>query len=463
MTAAPRVLPTRPPFPRERPTTRKPREVLAEPVADRDGAAGVLDPNALDAAFRCALAVRADARRALEPAPVVRLGQLEERARAREAGEAMLAEGGVAVLVVAGGQGSRLGHRGPKGTFPLGPVSGRSLFELQAQKLTRLARRFGRQPLWIVMTSSVTDAETRSFFARHQSFGLEVRFARQRDAPCVDFAGQPLRAAPGRMLTAPDGHGGMLCALRDAGLLEQLAARGIRALAYQQVDNPLARMAEPLLLGFLATHGAEVASKVVRKARPDERLGTPGLREGRIQVVEYTELAPAVAAARGPDGELALWAGAIGIHAFSVDFLRRLAPRADEVLPFHASPKPIACLDAAGRPVAPREPNGYKLERFVFDLLPEARAPVMVEARREDEYAPVKNAHGSESPASARRALETCTRRWLSAAGLQLPPDSIALELDHSVIDGPEDAASLSVRDAAAAGSIIRMGPGVTP
>ncbi|MGH9365833.1 MAG: hypothetical protein ACRD1B_11315 [Thermoanaerobaculia bacterium] len=122
------------------------------------------------------------------------------------------------------------------------------------------------------------------------------------------------------------------------------------------------------------------------------------------------------------------------------------------VLPFHASPKPIACLDAAGRPVAPREPNGYKLERFVFDLLPEARALVMVEARREDEYAPVKNADGSESPASARRALEICTRRWLSAA-----------ELDHSVIDGPEDAASLSVRDAAAAGSVIRMGPGVTP
>jgi len=142
---------------------------------------------------------------------------------------------------------------------------------------------------------------------------------------------------------------------------------------------------------------------------------------------------------------------------------RARAREAGEVLPFHASPKPIACLDAAGRLVAPREPNGYKLERFVFDLLPEARALVMVEARREDEYAPVKNADGSESPPSARRALETCMRRWLSGAGLQLPPDFVALELDHSVVDGPEDAASLSVRDAAAAGSLIRMGPGVTP
>jgi len=283
----------------------------------------------------------------------------------------------------------------------------------------------------------------------------------QREAPSVDFSGGPLLAAPGRLATSPDGHGGVLFALDEAGLLDELAERGVRALAYHQVDNPLARMADPVLVGLLETHGAEVASKVLPKSQPDEHLGTIGLREGRLHVVEYTELAPEEAEAREPDGSLRLWAGAIGLHAFSLDFLRRVAPRADELLPFHATPKPIPCLDAEGRPVAPREPNGYKLERFVFDLLPEARAPVMVEALREDEYAPVKNARGSESPASARRALDACARRWLAAAGWQLPPASVAIELDHSVIDGPEDAARLSVRDATAAGAFVRLGPGV--
>jgi UDP-N-acetylglucosamine/UDP-N-acetylgalactosamine diphosphorylase len=434
--------------------------VLAEPAAESEGAREALDAEALSGALRRALALRERGARGLEPPPVLRLDALEERARARAAGEALLAAGRVAALVVAGGQATRLGHPGPKGLFPIGPVSDRSLFELQAQKLRRLERRFACRIPWIVMTSAATDAATRTFFATHDAFGLDVDFVRQREAPCVDFSGRPLFAAPGRLATAPDGHGGVLHALDASGRLERLAARGIRALAYHQVDNPLVRMADPLLLGALVTRGAEVASKVLRKARPDERLGTVGVEGGRIRVVEYTELAAAEAEARGADGSLRLWAGAIGVHAFSLDFLRRVAPRADALLPFHASPKPIPCIDAAGCPVAPREPNGYKLERFVFDLFPEARALVMVEALREDEYAPVKNAGGRESPAAARRALDACARRWLSAAGWALPPEAAAIELDHSVIDGPEDAAHLTVRDAAAAEPAVRVGRG---
>lgn len=437
--------------------------MLAEPAAESEGAREALDAGALAHALRRALALRERGARGLEPAPVLRLDALEERARARAAGEEMLAAGRVAALVVAGGQATRLGVPGPKGLFPIGPVTQRSLFELQAQKLRRLEQRFGRRIPWILMTSAATEAATRAFFARHSCFGLEVDFVRQREAPCVDLAGRPLLAAPGQLAKAPDGHGGVLHALDQSGLLERLAARGIQALAYHQIDNPLARMADPLLLGLLVTQRAEVATKVLRKARPDERLGTVGLCGGRVHVVEYTELAAAEAEARDPDGALRLWAGAIGLHAFSLDFLRRVAPRADGLLPLHASPKPIPCIDAEGRPVAPREPNGYKLERFVFDLFPEARALATVEALREDEYAPVKNADGSESPASARRALDACARRWLAAAGWTLPPSSVALELDHSVIDGPEDAAHLTVRDAAAAGPVVRLGPGVQP
>lgn len=390
----------------------------------------------------------------------MRLDASAARAAAREAGLALLAEGRVAALVVAGGQGTRLGHPGPKGTFPIGPVSRRTLFGLQAQRIRGIQRRSGRPLPWIVMTSEDTDLATRAAFAAEASYGLEVHFVRQRSLPCVDFAGQPLRVAPDRFAAAPDGHGGMLAALAESGLLETLAERGIRALAYQQVDNPLARTADPVLLGFVASSTAEVASKVVRKLRPEEHLGTVGRRDGRTHVVEYTELG-AEGSVRAPDGELRLWAGTFGVHAFALDFLRRAAPNADALLPLHASPKPIPCLGPGGTPVAPTEANGYKLERFVFDLLPEARAVALVEAEREDEYAPVKNALGSESPDSARRALDACARRWLASAGWTLPPSNRWIELDHSVIDGPEEAASLPARDARSAGPAVLVGPGV--
>lgn len=422
---------------------------------------GARPPPRLAEALEAALALRSRGARGLEPAPIVRLADGEARATARQAGLALLAEGRVAMLVVAGGQGTRLGHRGPKGTFPIGPVSQRTLFGLQAQRIRGIQRRTGKPLPWIVMTSEDTDRATRASFAAEDRFGLEVHFVRQRSLPCVDFSGEPIRVAPGRYATAPDGHGGMLAALAGSGLLETLAARGFRALAYQQVDNPLARSADPALLGWLAEGAAEVATKVLRKCRPDERLGTVGLRAGRTHVVEYTELDPAEGEARTPDGELRLWAGAIGLHAFSIDFLRRCAARADALLPLHASPKAIPFLALDGSTVAPTEANGYKLERFIFDLLPEARAVTLVEALREDEYAPVKNAQGSESPDSARRALDACARRWLASAGWTLPPANRWIELDHSVIDGPEEAARLSARDARAAGPVVRVGPGV--
>jgi UDP-N-acetylglucosamine/UDP-N-acetylgalactosamine diphosphorylase len=414
------------------------------------------DAASFAAAFERALALRSRPPRELAPAPVLGLEATARRAQAVEAGEALLAAGRVAALVVAGGQATRLGRPGPKGLFPIGPVSDRTLFALYAQKLRRLERRFACRVPWIVMTSEATDSATRAYFASEQDFGLE--FIRQREAPCVDFAGRPLRRAAGVAATAPDGHGGVLWALSSSGTLERLADAGVQALAYHQVDNPLARWADPLLVGLLESEGVEVASKVVSKRRPDEGLGTAVQVGDRIEVVEYTEIDPAQAAARDEAGRLQLWAGAIGLHAFRLDFLTRLAPRADELLPFHASPKRIPCLEA----VAPREPNGYKLERFVFDLLTEARALVMVEAQRNDEYAPVKTAEGEHSPASARHALSACARRWLAAAGARLPGDELAIELDQSVIDGPEDAVAQIARDASVAGPAIRIGPGVS-
>ena len=159
--------------------------------------------------------------------------------------------------------------------------------------------------------------------------------------------------------------------------------------------------------------------------------------------------------ARGPDGELAWWAASVGMHVLDVGFVRRVAAEADRLLPYHASPKAIPCVDDAGNRVEPASPNGYKLERFVFDALPAARRVAALEVERGAEYAPIKNAAGSESPQSARQALVACYRRWLAAADVPLPPEPVFIEIDQSRIDGPEDVRSCGIRDLREAGDLI--------
>ena len=421
-----------------------------------------LDLEALAQAWRRGSPVPGD----LEPPLVERLpshgGDEALLRRARECGEARLAAGRVAALVVAGGQGTRLGHGGPKGTLPLGPVSQRSLLGLQAQKLRGLQRRYGRPVPWLVMTSSATDLATRAFFSRQDHFGLDssnVFFVVQRDAPCLDFEGHLMLAAPHCLAWNPDGHGGVVAALAESGVLEDLGGRGIETLFYYQVDNPLVRIGDPALVGLHSLRGAEVTSKVVAKQRPDERVGTLGQRDGRLVVVEYTELTEPARSRRGADGELAFWAGAIGIHALEVKFLARVAERGDVALPYHLSAKRIPSVDAAGRPLAPAEPNGYKLERFVFDALPLARGAAAVEVKREEEYSPIKNTRGAESPDTARRALSSCVRGWFAEAGVEAS-GSAAIEVDHSRIDDAEDVRALGIRQLAEAGDAVLIGPG---
>ncbi len=381
-----------------------------------------------------------------EPSPVWRLpergGDPRPLREAKQRGEAALAAGQVAAVVVAGGQGTRLGFPGPKGAFPIGPVSGRSLFALQAQKLAGLRRRYARPVPWYVMTSHATDSETRSLFTREVNFGLpgeDVFFLRQREVPCLDLAGELMLSAPDRLATSPDGHGGVLAALRDSGALADLNARGVTSLFYSQIDNPLVRLCDPALVGF--QREADVACKVVEKRERDERVGTLALRDGRTHVIEYSEVREPQRSQPALTGGLAYWAGSIGTHCFDVAFLARCAPHAEALLPYHLAVKRIPV------PEATSAPNGFKLERFVFDLLPHAQRVVAVEALREDEYAPLKNAAGSESPESVRAAMSACYRRWLAAAKIETPA-SATLEIDHAWADGPEDLIRTGLRSA---------------
>jgi UDP-N-acetylglucosamine/UDP-N-acetylgalactosamine diphosphorylase len=351
-------------------------------------------------------------------------------------------------MVVAGGQGTRLGFEGPKGLFPLGPVSGRSLFELQAQKLRAARRRWGAPIPWCVMTSPATDTATRAYFAERGSFGLppdDVLFLCQATAPALDFEGRLLLEAPDRIAESPNGHGGAFQALADSGVLADLGRRGITTLSYYQVDNPLVPLVDPVFLGLHALEGAEMSAKVVRKLDPMEKVGVLARVDGRVGVVEYTEIDDQHRHLRDANSALVYWAGSIAVHALDVAFAGRVAADAERLLPYHASAKRIPFVDAGGRRVEPAEPNGHKLERFLFDALPAAARVAILEVERADEYAPVKNAEGGDSPATSRAALDALARRWLSGVGIEVPGDAW-IELDHARIDGEDDLRALGVR-----------------
>ena len=400
----------------------------------------------------------------LEAIPVVRLpargGDAEAHQQAFERGSQALAEGRVAVLVVAGGQATRLGFDQPKGAFPVGPVSERTLFEQQAQKIRGLRRRYGRPLPWYIMTSAATDAATRALFADNDSFGLpaeDVIFFQQGMVQSLDFEGRMILERPDRIFENPNGHGGSLTALLSSGSLDDLERRGIDTVFYYQVDNPLIRIADPTYLGFHLEAEAEMSCKVIRKRDPMEKLGVVARIDGRVGVIEYTEIDDEHRFATDDDGELVFWAGSVAIHVFSTAFIRRAAESADDLLPYHASAKRIPTIDEDGRPIQPTEPNGRKLERFVFDALAAARTVCLVEGDRNVEYSPIKNSEGTDSPTSARRDLIAVYRSWLDAAGIELPNHDVAIEIDHSRVDGPEEARQLRIQRCGDAGDVVRI------
>jgi UDP-N-acetylglucosamine/UDP-N-acetylgalactosamine diphosphorylase len=348
----------------------------------------------------------------LQPVPV---HSREETHRPQ--GADMLRRGEVAVLLVAGGQGSRLGFDLPKGMFPVGPISQKSLFQLHAEKIVALRRRYEAPVPLLIMTSPATHAPTEAFFAQNNNFGLpaeEVLFFQQGTMPALDAqTGRLILESPGSLFLSPDGHGGTLTALAKSGLLEQMRSRGVRTLFYLQVDNPLVAIADPVFLGMHRSHGAEVSSKCVAKRDAAEKAGVFAQRDGRCLIVEYSDLPDEVAAETTPEGKLKWWAGSPAIHAFEVDFLTRMTANQAANIPFHIARKKVPHLDDP----EPTGENGLKFERFIFDVLPHAERWLVVETAREDEFAPLKNADGHDSPATVREALLAQARRWAQAAG----------------------------------------------
>ena len=362
------------------------------------------------------------------------------------AGERLLATGLVGALLVAGGQGTRLGCTGPKGLVRVGPLSHATLFDLLFGRLRAIHRRFGRRVPLAIMTSSATDADTRQFLRDSNCGGLDPDFVhvfRQHDLPALDaVTGTLLLDAPDHLALAPDGHGGMLAALHESGGLDWFGRHGVEHLASFQVDNPLAMPLDCEFLGYHALSQADFSTQAVLKREPQERVGVVVEQDGRHAVIEYSDLSPALAAERRPDGRLRFHAGSIAVHCFTKSFLDRAATR-DDSLPLHLAHKVVPFLDESGTLIRPSAPNAIKFERFIFDLMPLADRVTVVEIEARDGFAPLKNPAGSaaDAPEHIHAALVAHARRLLAEAGVTVA-DGIDVELDAATILDAADIAA---------------------
>ena len=350
-------------------------------------------------------------------------------AKSYRAGIEALGAGSVACVLLAGGQGTRLGHDAPKGTYDIGLPSGASLFQLVLQrimKLRELAKLHGGTsasiPLYI-MTSPMNDEVTKQYMYQHDFFGLppsDVRFFCQGTLPCVTNEGLVIQESVKSLAFAPDGNGGIYPALLKTWNIDDMEKRGIKHVHIFAIDNALVSPADPAFIGYCINENADVGNKVIKRASPDEKVGMVAETvDGKPVIIEYTEATPAVREASKH--------ASICNHFYTLDFLREKAIPAAEGL-YHVARKKIPYWDSrTGKVVQPATSNGIKLESFIFDVFPLSDAMAVWEVSREGDFAPVKNANAegaADTPDIARRMISERSRAWLAAAGIELFGDT---------------------------------------
>ncbi|KAF8314480.1 nucleotide-diphospho-sugar transferase [Clavulina sp. PMI_390] len=366
----------------------------------------------------------------------------------------------VGVLLMAGGQGTRLGSSDPKGCYDIGLPSHKPLFQIQAERITRL-QALGKPKgsvviPWYVMTSGPTRPATEAFFAKHNFFGLDkanVIFFEQGTLPCFTFDGKVILSSPSEIATAPDGNGGLYAALRAPlspsskdSVLTDLAKRKITYIHAHAVDNCLVKVADPIFVGYSIAKQADCAAKVVPKLSPHESVGVVA-RKGKVfSVVEYSEITKAQAELKDASGQLAFRAANIVNHLFTLNFLENVEEH-EKLLAFHIAKKKIPFIEipssstttSSSTPLPtvtkPTSPNGIKLELFVFDVFPFAKQMVVLEVPRAEEFSPLKNAPGtgSDDPETSRRDLIAQGTRYLEAVGATVEGEDTVVELSPLV------------------------------
>jgi UDP-N-acetylglucosamine/UDP-N-acetylgalactosamine diphosphorylase len=393
---------------------------------------------------------------------------------AKRLGQKLIAEGKVAAFTVAGGQGTRLGYDGPKGMF-VATASGKSLFQIFAEQLrkaqekycvieTQIAKTQATIP-WYIMTSPMNDAQTRAFFKENNYFGLDSRnvmFFPQGTLPSIGLDGKLLLAGNGELALNADGHGGSLRALRRSGALGDMKKRGVEYLSYIQVDNPNVKMIDPLFIGLHALENAEMSAKMLPKSHAKEKVGNFCLQDGKVSIIEYSDMPAELAELRNDDGSLAFNAGSIAIHIISVGFIDRLTSGSDAQLPYHRAVKAVPFVDESGQIIKPAKPNAVKLERFIFDALPLAKHAIILETDRTEEFAPIKNAEGDDSPATSKQLQTERAARWLEQCNVKVPRDvdgkvDAVIEISPLTATEPSDLVNVNLPKEIKAGETITL------
>ena len=350
----------------------------------------------------------------IEPPLVFKPGSEREKRDLAVEGEKLISGGKTAVMVVAGGQATRLGCNYPKGFYPVSPVKGKPLFMLFGEKVRALSLKYGVKIPFLIMTSPGNHEEIRGFFEKKGFFGLDrstVFFFKQELLPSLTPEGLLILRGGGEIMSNPDGHGGSLKALHQSGLLDEIEKRGIENMFYCHVDNPLVRVLDPLFLAHHVKSGADFSLKVVKKL-PDEKVGTFVIAGGRPAVIEYIELPEPLRTAVDPKGRQLFNSGSIGIHVINTEFISSLN-RKGVSLPYHRQRKKIALPGG-------REKEIWKFETFIFDAIPLAGRVSCMETERDEEFAPLKNRTGRDSPADVKQKMANLYRSWLDGAGIKV-------------------------------------------
>ncbi len=322
----------------------------------------------------------------IEPIKTIIKDELSEDEKEKYSllGKELIANSQVAVCILAGGQGTRLGHNGPKGTFIVPLKEPKSIFQIQVETLLRAYKEFGSYPNLYVMTSKDNDQITKEFFESNNFFGYpkdKIKFFVQGELPLTDRNKNPLNAM------APNGNGGIFKALEDEGILQEMKDKNIKYLVTQNVDNILANPIDAISIGILKENNAEIGIKSIIKAYPDERVGNTVLKDGRPTVIEYVDFPKNLAEELDENGELKYKEAHFGVNYLSIDLLNRIA---EEKLPIHEAYK---SNDKYG--------DFIKYEMFIFDGFEKANNGLVIRVKREDEFAPIKNKEGNDSPETA--------------------------------------------------------------
>ena len=338
----------------------------------------------------------------IEPIPFTKFEDIleEDKSRYLAIGEEVIKNKKIAVCQLAGGQGSRLGHKGPKGTFIVELEKPRSIFELFAEKLHAVYNKYGVKIQWYVMTSEDNDAETKNFFASHSFFNYgeeNITFFKQGELPLLNYNGNPVLASKGKVFKAADGNGGVYEALRKNNILEELEANGVEFLGIGNVDNILIDFFEPTFLGMMVEQNRKVAMKSVTKVSPEEKVGVACKINGKPGVVEYTEISEEMANLRDENGNLVYGESYFGFVVYTTAFLKKIA----QGLTYHVARKKNDYIDEEGNEVIGQEPNTYKFEMFIFEGFGFADDMLVLSVDRKKNFAPIKNKEGQDSPETA--------------------------------------------------------------